>query len=106
MIDSEYFRTVLQTHVDAMGGDAVVELHLAGGRTYRVLSVLVVHSGYVTLEVDGGRGDARTSAGRWRGKAAPPSPGAESRRAVVPYESVVDVTITPATGGDGIGQDP
>ena len=51
MFDSEYFRTVLQTDVEAAGASAVVALHLVNGRSYRLRSVVAVQSGLVTLEV-------------------------------------------------------
>jgi hypothetical protein len=104
VIDSEYFRTILQTNVDQMGGAAIVELHMVGGRTHRLRSVVAVHGGYVTLEVYRGRGESASAGSHWRGKTAKSEPGLETLRAVVSYESVVDVTITAATSGSsGIG---
>jgi hypothetical protein len=104
VIDSEYFRTILQTQVDQGGGEAVVELHLVGGRTHRLRSVTAVQGGYVTLEVYRARGDSGTGGGHWRGKSPKPDPQEETLRAVVPYESIVDLTVTPATTGrPGIG---
>ncbi|HET7456353.1 MAG TPA: hypothetical protein VFJ74_01790 [Gemmatimonadaceae bacterium] len=97
MFDSEYFRTILHADVDAVGGSAVVELHLLNGRTHTLRSVLSVHSGYATCEAYRTRGDMPV--GRellWK---APPREGeaaAETFRAVVAYESVATVSITAA----------
>lgn len=99
LIDSEYFRTILQTHVDQLGGEAVVELHLVGARTHRLRAVLAVQGGYVTLEVYRARSDGGAGGGHWRGKAAAPKADRETLQAVVPYESIVDVTVSPAAGG-------
>ena len=104
MIDSEYFRTILQTQVDQIGGDAIVELHLLSGRAHRLRSVAGVQGGYVILDVYRGRGEHGSGEGYWRGKAAKADPGNEAFRAVVPSESIVDVTVTPViTGSSGIG---
>ena len=70
MIDSEYFRTILQTQVDQIGGDAIVELHLLSGRAHRLRSVAGVQGGYVILDVYRGRGEHGSGEGYWRGKAS------------------------------------
>ena len=104
MFDSEYFRTMLETDVQNVGRAAVVELHLRSGRTHRIRSVLAVHAGYVTLEVYRAHGDEATTRLRWMGKAGEGT-GEDVRRAVVPYESIVDLTITasPTEDARGIG---
>ena len=104
MFDSEYFRTVLQTDVDAVGGSATVAVHLASGRTHRLRSVLAVHNAYVTLEAYRPRIDEPTREPRWKADAG--GAGAhETERAIVAYESIEDVTITVARpdASSGIG---
>lgn len=102
MFDSEYFRTALQSDVDALGGTAVVAVLLSSGRVHRVRAVLAIHNGYVTLEAFQARADAPTREPRWK-----ESPGAgaatyETHWAVVAYEHIADVTIT-ASRPDGAG---
>ena len=96
MFDSEYFRTALQGDVDALGGSAVVAVHLVGGRMHRVRSVLGIHSGYVTFEAYQGGGDALAREPRWKEEAARGAPPPETHRAVVSYESITVVTIEAA----------
>ena len=107
MLDSEYFRTALQADVDAAGGTAVVTVHLVGGRTHRLRGVVAVHAGYVTAEAYQLRGDAPVREPRWREEAAHGAPH-PTERVVVAYESIADVTITPAradsAGAIGFGR--
>ena len=93
---------MLETDVQNIGRAAVVELHLRSGRTHRIRSVLSVHAGYVTLEVYRAHGDEATARLRWAGKASEGAPD-EVRRAVVPYESIVDLTITASKTDDARG---
>ena len=102
MFDSEYFRPALQADVEALGGSAVVTAHVLGGRAHRLRTVLAVHAGYVTVEAYQNRGDEPTREPRWREEPRAGQPAHETHRAVVAYESIVDVTIT-ATRPDGGG---
>jgi hypothetical protein len=105
VFDSEYFRTSLQADVDAMGGQAVVEVHLLTGRMHRLRSVLSVHSGYVTLEAYQPRVDEPTREPRWKEEPRPGTAAHQTQRAVVSYESIATVAITSAHAADlpGIG---
>ncbi|GAC1659084.1 MAG: hypothetical protein NVS4B3_26960 [Gemmatimonadaceae bacterium] len=94
MFDSEYFRTVLQADVDAMGGGAVVEVHLVSGESHRVRAVVSVHGGYVTFESYQTRGDEPRRKPRWKEEIAEGRPPHETERAVIAYESIADVVIT------------
>lgn len=96
MFDSEYFRTALHADVDAMGGSAVVEIHLVNGRSHTLRTVISVHSGYATCEAFRVRGDEPTRERRWKETARDGEPPAETFRVVVSYDSVATVTITPA----------
>jgi hypothetical protein len=108
VLDSEYFRTALQADVDAAGGSAVVAVHLVGGRTHRLRSVVAVHAGYVTAEAYQSRGDAPVREPRWREESAGGAPTHPTERTVIAYESIADVTITPArpdaAGAIGFGR--
>lgn len=94
MFDSEYFRTVLQTDVEAAGASAVVALHLVNGRSYRLRSVVAVQNGLVTLEVYEPGGDETHRRARWKAEPHAGTDPLETHRAVVAYESIADVTIT------------
>lgn len=96
MFDSEYFRSTLQNDVDALGGSAVVALHLLGGRAHRLRAVLGVHAGYVTTEAYQSHGDDPVAEPRWREEPRAGAAGRPTQRVVVAYESIVDVTITAA----------
>ena len=100
MFDSEYFRTVLQADVEAVGGSAVVALHLVNGRSYRLRSVLTVQTGLVALEAYEPGSDEVHRRARWKAEARPSEDALETHRAVVAYESIADVTITAAGAED------
>lgn len=94
MLDSEYFRKGLQADVDAMGGKAVVELHLSNGRSHRLRSVVSIQQGYVTLEAYRNEG-GETAAASWYEADLPGKPHPETERIVAGYESIGSVRITP-----------
>ena len=108
MFDSEYFRTALQADVDALGGSAVVAVHLLGGRTHRLRSVVGVHAGYVTAEAFQSGVDIAMREPKWGEKPTGGGTGHPVERAVISYESIADVTITAtrpdSAGGIGFGK--
>jgi hypothetical protein len=97
VFDSEYFRTTLQSDVDAVGGSAVVELQMVNGRTHSLRAVLSVHSGYATFEAFRARGDQPLRELRWKEAPRDGEPAAETYRAIVAYDGIAAVTVTPAT---------
>jgi hypothetical protein len=96
VFDSEYFRTILQADVDAMGGSAVVEIHLLNGQAHRLHSVLSVHTGYATFEAYKDSPDAPTRRPRWKEEVSAGETPHETQRAVIPYEGIVNVAISAA----------
>jgi hypothetical protein len=100
VLDSEYFRTGLQTDVDALGGKAIVELHLTNGRLQRLRSVVSIHQGYVTLEVYRNQAGETLAAG-WYERDRDAQPSQETERTVAPYEAIASVRITPVRPGGG-----
>jgi hypothetical protein len=98
VLDSEYFRKRLQDDVEALGGKAVVEVHLTNGRSYRVRSVVSIQQGYVTLEVFRNLSGEIPSASWFEADQAT-KPTQEVERAVAPYEAIGSVRITPARPG-------
>ena len=95
MLDSEYFRTILQADVDAVDGPALVELLLTTGQTLRLRAVVSLHNEFATLEayrddrLDGSRPP------RWKAEPAAGQTRSVTLRAVVAYGGMVAVTITP-----------
>jgi hypothetical protein len=98
VLDSEYFRKGLQADVDAMGGKAVVELHLANGRSHRLRSVVSIQQGYVTLEAYGNQAGDATAAG-WYEADREGQPPQTTERMVAPYEAISSVSITSVRSG-------
>ena len=98
MFDSEYFRKGLQADVDAMGGKAVVELHLTSGRSQRLRSVLSIQQGYVTVEAYREQGGETPAAG-WHESGRDGKPPVETERGVTAYEAIESIRITPARPG-------
>jgi hypothetical protein len=98
VLDSEYFRKGLQADVDAMGGKAVVELHLTNGRSHRLRSVVTIHQGYVTLEAYKNEGGETPGAG-WHEADRDGRPPHETERTVTAYEAIAIVRITPVRVG-------
>lgn len=95
MLDSEYFRKSLQADVDAMGGKAVVELHLINGRSHRLRSVVSIQQGYVTLEAYRNQGSETPAASWYEGGRQEQPPPQETERMVAAYEAIGSVRITP-----------
>ena len=98
MFDATYFRHGLITHADAAGAGATVEIHLINGHAHRVRSVVDVSDGYVVLEVYQRRPETSQMQAQWRGAASPAASPDEVHHAVINYESVTEVVITPAEG--------
>ncbi|HEX4682924.1 MAG TPA: hypothetical protein VH277_09460 [Gemmatimonadaceae bacterium] len=101
MFDATYFRSQLTTHVQAAGPKPTVEVHLVSGHGHRVRSVLEVTDGYVVLEEHQRHAETTGANVAWEGSAPEPTAGtANTHRAVVSYESITQVVITPSeTGG-------
>jgi hypothetical protein len=101
MIDATYFREQLARDLQAMGNRAVVELRLLGGHVHRVRSVVDVGDGHVTVE----RFPARGEEGNWEGDAwreqVMGAPAKEIERVIVPFESILDVILTPGRASSG-----
>lgn len=95
MLDSEYFRTGLQRDIDAIGGKAVVELHLVSGRSQRLRAVLGVERGYVILDAYRNKG-GETSAPEWGEQPREGAGAFETERTVASYESIASVHVTSA----------
>ena len=98
MLDAAYFRTRLLHDVEA-SGSPVVEVFLRNGQSHRVRRVAEVTDGYVVLEAFQLKGDQTIPKANANEEEAAGRPGQEVYRAIVPYESIVAVTVdqTPAS---------
>ena len=93
MIDSTYFKNRLAKDVSTAGDAAVVEVRLRNGQLHRVHGILAVEDGYVVLEAYDLRGNEAIWKEQWQEQVFEAKGSNAVSRAVVPYESIVDVLI-------------
>lgn len=96
LFDATYFRKGLVAHAEASGSGATVEIHLVNGHAHRVRSVVEASDGYVVLEVYQRRPETSQMQAHWYGAAPPPASPNEVHHAVINYESITELVITPA----------
>jgi hypothetical protein len=96
VFDASYFRKGLAAHADAAGAGATVEIHLVSGNAHRVRSIVEVTDGYVVLEVYQRRPEMSRMQNPWHGSASPAATPNEIHHAVITYESIAGLLITPA----------
>lgn len=93
MIDSAYFEHRLAKDVATIGDAAVVELRLRNGQLHRVHKVLSIDQGYVVIEAYDLRGNEAIWKEQWQEQVFEAKGSNAVSRAVVPYESIIDVLI-------------
>jgi hypothetical protein len=93
MIDSAYFKNRLAKDVATTGDAAVVEVRLRNGQLHRIHKILSVEDGYVVLEAYDLRGNEAIWKEQWQEQVFEAKGSSAVSRAVVPYESIVDVLI-------------
>ena len=96
MIDATYFRTRLAADVKDFAQPPIVELHLTNRQLHRLRGVLEVQEGYLIVEAYRTRTEESLAK---RDEAEETFGGAsksEVERAIVAYESVAQVIITPS----------
>ena len=93
MIDSAYFEHRLAKDVATVGDAAVVEVRLRNGQLHRVHRILSVENGYVVLEAYDLRGNEAIWKEQWQEQVFGGKGSSAVSRAVVPYESIIDVLI-------------
>lgn len=93
MIDSAYFEHRLVKDVATVGDAAVVEIRLRNGQLHRVHRILSVENGYVVLEAYDLRGNEAIWKEQWQEQVFQAKGSNATSRAVVPYESIIDVLI-------------
>jgi hypothetical protein len=99
MIDSTYFKKQLPRDVSAFGDSAVVEVRLLSGHFHRVQNVLDIQDGYVILEAYDLRGKEIAWKENWQEQVLHGKVVNEVTRAIVPYESILDVVVLPGRIG-------
>lgn len=95
MLDARYFRDQLPRDLTTAGERAVLEVRLLGGQSHRVRAVAAIADGYVTLAHYQRRGDDAIRTAEWQDEIFGGTTPHEVDHAVVPYESILDVLITP-----------
>ena len=96
MFDASYFRDTLGEHATAAGAEALVEIHLTSGQGHRVRSIDEVTDGYVVLAVYQRRPEMTGGRSHWIGDAESTNGPNEIHRAVIAYESISQIVITPS----------
>ena len=96
MFDAKNFRNALVARADASGAGATVEIHLVNGHAHRVRSIVEVTDAYVVLEVYQRRPETSGMHTHWHGAAPPAAAPNEIHHAVITYESIANLLITPA----------
>jgi hypothetical protein len=102
VFDKSYFQAGLPAHIKASGAEPTVEVHLINGQGHRVRSIVEATEGYVVLEAYQRRAEITGTKGRWQsGKGASPAAPNEIHHAIVSYDSISQVVITPSETIEG-----
>jgi hypothetical protein len=96
VFDKSYFTTKLNGHIDAAGAEPSVEVHVVNGQGHRVRSVVEATDGYVVLEAYQRRAELTGQKGRWHGGKTASTDKNEVHHAVVAYDSISQIIITPS----------
>ncbi len=96
MFDKSYFTSKLNGHIDAAGAEPSVEVHVTNGQGHRVRSVVEAAEGYVVLEAYQRRAELTGQKGRWHGGKAADAGTNEVHHAIVAYDSISQIVITPS----------
>jgi hypothetical protein len=96
VFDAKNFRDALIARASASGAGATVEIHLVNGQAHRVRSIVEVTDGYVVLEVYQRRPEMSGTQTHWYAAAPPAAAPNEIHHAVITYESIADLLITPS----------
>jgi hypothetical protein len=96
VFDANYFRKGLAAHAEAAGADPGVEVHMVNGQAHRVRSIAEVTDAYVVLEVYQRRPEMTGARSHWLGASPAAAAPNEIHRAVITYESITQVVITPS----------
>jgi hypothetical protein len=100
MIDAGYFRNRFAKDVATVGDVAVVEMRLLNGQFHRVHNISSMEDGYVVVEAYELRGNEVVWKEQWQEQVLAGKAPHALNRAIVPYESILDVVILPGRLGD------
>ena len=101
MFDKSYFQSGLAVHIGAAGHEPTVEVQLVNGQGHRVRSVIDATDGYVVLEAYQRRAEITGTKGRWQGTREADAALTEVHHAIVSYDSISQVIITPTEVVEG-----
>jgi hypothetical protein len=96
VFDATYFKKGITAHVEGAGAEPNVDIHMVNGHAHRVRSVVEVSDGYVVLEIYQRRPEMSGMRSPWQGATTAAKSPNEVHTAVVSYESITQVVITPA----------
>ena len=99
MIDATYFRTRLAADVRAFEHGPIVEVHLLNGQSHRLRNVLEVQEGYIILEAYRTRAEETMARREHVDEVFGVPSDRDIERAVVSYESIVQVLVIPSRPG-------
>lgn len=99
MIDSTYFRSRLAADIGAFEAPPIVEVHLTNRQLHRLRNVLEVQEGYVIIEAYRTRTDDTLVKREDAEEVFGGMNEHEVERAIIAYESVAQVLITPSKPG-------
>jgi hypothetical protein len=96
MFDAAYFRGPLTAHADAAGAEPSVEVILTSGQGHRMRSIVEVTDGYVVIEAYQRRPEMTGARAHWVGSANESGAPNEIHRAVISYDAIAQIVITPS----------
>jgi hypothetical protein len=105
VFDAAYFRTGLPSQLEVAGAEPSVEIHLVNGQAHRARALVEAADGYAVLEVYQRRAEISGVKAHWLGAASANKTPDDVQRAVIAYESIAQIVITPtqAAGAVKIG---
>jgi len=101
VFDKSYFTTKLVAHINGAGAEPSVEVHVVSGQGHRVRSVVEAADGYVVLEAYQRRAELTGHKGRWEGGKGPAAAANEVHHAIIAYDSISQIVITPSEVVEG-----
>jgi hypothetical protein len=96
VFDATYLKKGITAHAEAAGVEPTVDIHMVNGHAHRVRSVIEVTDGYVVLEIYQRRPEMTGMRSPWQSAATKATSPNETHRAVISYESITQIVITPA----------
>jgi hypothetical protein len=102
VFDAAYFRTGLPSQLEVAGAEPSVEIHLVNGQAHRARSLVEAADGYAVLEVYQRRAEISGVKAHWLGAASANKTPDDVQRAVIAYESIAQIVITPTQVAEAV----